>query len=913
MNTLAIGLFWCVAQVTLLSVVAGVLYCVLRRFGPALGATVSLTALVFMSAATISSLSPWPNWMPAIESRLTRAETIAEDDSAAGGPATVSPSNPASTTQNSNRDVATVSPTRAAVVAFWEQIRTAQVAAQAESSNWRWSSVLVFAVCIAVVLGLARLAVGLIAVRRYRQMSRPISEPAIHELLDVLAAQLGCVRHVELRESQILTGAATIGWRSPLILLPPAWRAWDERDRRAVLAHELAHIHHNDYLTWLAAQLGLALHFYHPLAHWLCGCLRLDQELVADSTAARLAGGEQSYLQSLAQIALQQSEPQVSWAARTFLPTRRTFLRRIEMLRDSKEWLSKPPRSLRWLAMTVLLVTGLVVLGLRGPVGLGPQTAHAQQPKPQTAVPAANQDAQEAFSLAHVPRDAFVVFALRPAALLKQPALQAIDKMIRNSETSEKDFGVLPDQIQTLHMVGLSMQENVKRNEPFAYIARCVDVTATQKLAASLGSEGMKEQYGTQEYFRLTNGTFRFQPDERTVVFARDEGIIRRCIIAGPNGAKSAKWAASWNEVAANDVAGLFDTAAIRPLLAKANQPPGPNDRPSAAHAFQLQFAPFAPLWEQCDIAVVGIQVRDTLSLKIVGKSASAEDAKRVHDTVKSAITLGQNMLGQARPAAANSRSPDSALMLGTIDIADQLLANVKLLQTDSQVTVTIEANAADTTQLVSMVVPAVMSARQAARLAQSMNNMKQIGLAFHNYHDAHQHLPPAVIYGPNNVPRSWRVELLPFLEASDLYNQYRQDEPWDSEHNKKLLEKIPPMYRDPADAANSVNTSCFVVTGPGTVFDRMAGTRFVEIADGASNTILAVQAKRAVPWTKPEDITFMPDKPVPKLGGWTRDSFVVALCDGSVRQLLTTIDERALRILIMIADGQPLPPLVKP
>ena len=70
-----------------------------------------------------------------------------------------------------------------------------------------------------------------------------------------------------------------------------AGASWDDRERRAVLAHELAHIRRDDYLAGLAAQVSLALHFYHPLVHALAGRLRLEQELAADAWGARLSGG----------------------------------------------------------------------------------------------------------------------------------------------------------------------------------------------------------------------------------------------------------------------------------------------------------------------------------------------------------------------------------------------------------------------------------------------------------------------------------------------------------------------------------------------------------------------------------------------------------------------------------------------
>ena len=58
-------------------------------------------------------------------------------------------------------------------------------------------------------------------------------------------------------------------YAGPPLLLPPVWREWTESQRRAVLAHEIAHVRSGDFLSILVAQVGLLLHFYHPLVHWL--------------------------------------------------------------------------------------------------------------------------------------------------------------------------------------------------------------------------------------------------------------------------------------------------------------------------------------------------------------------------------------------------------------------------------------------------------------------------------------------------------------------------------------------------------------------------------------------------------------------------------------------------------------------
>ena len=128
------------------------------------------------------------------------------------------------------------------------------------------------------------------------------------ELVDALRAELGCQRPVEARQSDDLATAATIGWRRPVVLLPADWTTWTADQRRAVLAHEIAHARSHDFLALLFGQLGLVLHFYHPLLHWLMGRLRLEQELAADAAAASVSGGQRQYLATIAELALRQQD-----------------------------------------------------------------------------------------------------------------------------------------------------------------------------------------------------------------------------------------------------------------------------------------------------------------------------------------------------------------------------------------------------------------------------------------------------------------------------------------------------------------------------------------------------------------------------------------------------------------------------
>ncbi len=181
-----------------------------------------------------------------------------------------------------------------------------------------------------------RIALGLATVRSYRRRSLPLTDRRLLGLVGEIRAQLDCRQEIEVRECGLSTTPATIGWRRPMLLLPVDWRTWTDEECLAVLAHEIEHVRRGDFASWVVAQFGLALHFYHPLVHWLAARLRLQQELAADAAAARVLGGQRKYVTTLAAMALRQSDAVAAWPARAFLPTSKTFLRRIEMLHRSK-------------------------------------------------------------------------------------------------------------------------------------------------------------------------------------------------------------------------------------------------------------------------------------------------------------------------------------------------------------------------------------------------------------------------------------------------------------------------------------------------------------------------------------------------------------------------------------------------
>jgi prepilin-type processing-associated H-X9-DG protein len=201
---------------------------------------------------------------------------------------------------------------------------------------------------------------------------------------------------------------------------------------------------------------------------------------------------------------------------------------------------------------------------------------------------------------------------------------------------------------------------------------------------------------------------------------------------------------------------------------------------------------------------------------------------------------------------------------------------------------------------------PAYTRIKEASTKIRAGNNLKQIALALHNYHDTNMRFPPAVIRDRNGKALySWRVAILPYLEQQSLYHQFKLDEPWDSPHNRALLPSMPMMFDEPlAPSPDHTTTFYQVVVGPGTAYDDEKGPRITTYVDGTPNVILVVEAADPVPWTKPADLTFTPNGPLPRLGGHYSRGFNAAMADGSVR-FLHLGDDNLLRDLLQRNTGR--------
>ena len=163
------------------------------------------------------------------------------------------------------------------------------------------------------------------------------------------------------------------------------------------------------------------------------------------------------------------------------------------------------------------------------------------------------------------------------------------------------------------------------------------------------------------------------------------------------------------------------------------------------------------------------------------------------------------------------------------------------------------------------ILLPAIQQSRQAARLANCIGTLKFHGFAMHNYHDQHRCFPPAYFADKSGRPmHSWRVLVLPHMEAHQLYEEYYFDGPWNDPDNLALARNVPSgmlafnsTYRCPSETeADKMHATYLMLVGTGAFSDGPHSRTIDEITDGTHCTIMTAERSRSgIHWMEPRDL----------------------------------------------------------
>lgn len=482
----------------------------------------------------------------------------------------------------------------------------------------------------------------------------------------------------------------------------------------------------------------------------------------------------------------------------------------------------------------------------------------------------------------YVPADAFVVIAARPGSL------NEIAKTVLPAGAPNPLEAIAGCEHASLVLYPPSKTQPGPPGNGFCltFATREAREAAQLKISPPAGVTWQKNQVGKTEYEVSSPGEqARYLPDEKTLIMGNKE-VVEKMIACGTKSLSPLTQTASWKAAANGTLAIAIDAAELKKVMAQA--PPNP------------AVGMFSPMWDTATSHTLGLALGDKMQLSLATESKDAAGAQKIEGLQRMGMTMLSNILSQAK------NSPDER-MKKILESLTPILDGHKIATKGNQTTLSLEG---DLKGLVASLAVPVAEARTAAMRSQQKNNMKQIMLAMHNYHDVYGHFPPAIVIDPlSKAERSWRVELLPFVEGAQQYNDYKKDEAWDSEANLKILAQMPSVFRHPSQSAESTNTAVVAAYGEGLLFgeDDTDGTPISEITDGTSNTIAVLEADTEIPWSKPEDLAIdlaQDELPLPEFG-FQPEGYNVGFCDGSVRFISKTLDVGTLKKLFTMAGGE--------
>ncbi len=195
-----------------------------------------------------------------------------------------------------------------------------------------------------------------------------------------------------------------------------------------------------------------------------------------------------------------------------------------------------------------------------------------------------------------------------------------------------------------------------------------------------------------------------------------------------------------------------------------------------------------------------------------------------------------------------------------------------------------------------------------------SLNRMKNVALALHNYHNHYGSYPPAWVADENGKPLySWRVLLLPFLDERPLYDSFRLDKPWDSPHNLNLSLTDLRIYQSPDNKHGPGTTNYVAILGVGPWQGADALSEYELTGNRATSLMFVEQHGEKIHWAEPRDldISTLPlrinDRSGRGIGSPKGGKAVVAFRDGRAKFVDESLERDNLVKMLGGPTGKPL------
>lgn len=462
-------------------------------------------------------------------------------------------------------------------------------------------------------------------------------------------------------------------------------------------------------------------------------------------------------------------------------------------------------------------------------------------------------------------------------------------------------------------------------------------------LLKTMARTGKPRKHAGKEYhFDETHWSGLLLLDDRSYAYASEDSIIALIDRMGKGG-DSPLTTVLTREADKHPVSvGVNVTALVTPDIAKGLPP----ELQPLAKANTL-------------LATLDLKPKTTVSASL--EFANAADAKEGLKATQEAVQLARGQIGNALTFVEQKVKRDPAKPQAGIQTFPEtvgfLLAAAGLKQVDAllgAMPLNVKGNAVQASLELDSVLPGGSTAISIATVALAIGlavadadrvdggrlqpgdydwtgrerNLTMIAQAIEKYAKDKGHYPPPAILDKDGKPTlSWRVAILPYLDNTyieggfdggkpingpkALYEMFKLDEPWDGPNNKKLIGRLPSVYRAPwsvlSYSQSSIGkTTTLVVVGKGTIFDPTKKITDGDVRDGLKYTLLLVsleESSEAVYWTKPGDIALTAEGKLPADGPNISRRFAVVYGDGSAHTLVNGLSEKVF-MGIVTRDG---------
>lgn len=499
-----------------------------------------------------------------------------------------------------------------------------------------------------------------------------------------------------------------------------------------------------------------------------------------------------------------------------------------------------------------------------------------------------------------IPSSAIAAVFLHPKAILEDPTMELMPRELL-SALGKRELGIDPCEIES----AMVLMDNVGDDQRPPGFSVTIRFSSEQTLSDNILERTEKDELRGKPIYRTGSSEYEpviYLPNDKTIVFGM-ESFIKKMLSA--KNAKSGLIELVNNSQGDKDHVNAFlNVEPIRGFL---------DDNLPAEDQIPLPFQSFRSLPDEIESASLRLSFANQESNFLKLNATDEEAGKKVMRTMEQALNMGRGML-MSTIANELSNQPDLMNALEAYDerAGDKIEEMLKPKLEGGTLTFKGGADQAQLSNvavvgtLIGMLLPAVQQVRGASRRTVSMNNLRQICLASLNYESAYMKFPSNIEDEDGEPLLSWRVAILPFIEQNALYNEFHLDEPWDSDHNIKLLDRMPEVFKSP-NVDSDTKTVYLGFEGEGTMHDPdEERIGFGNITDGSSNTIWATEANEAaaIEWSKPQGLEFDEDNPGKDVGDLRPGGFIVVLCDGSTHFVSSDIDMETLANMILRADG---------